>query len=164
MSNKVIIPEYNINGTYPSNYLFIVDKIPKTIFSLKSFPLPGISGTAVNVAYQNYTNKVPPDTLTFGDLSTQVFLDENWVTHKEIYTWFVNNVLGVNIEVGDIYSDGTLLFYNNSLKKVALRVKFQNMQPVGVQDIDLDNITVDETSFTANFVYDKYEIEYPLAT
>jgi hypothetical protein len=162
MSNKVIIPEYNINGTYPSNYLFIIDKIPNVVFSLKSFPFPGLTSTPAEVPYQNKNNKLPGDNLVYGELSLQVFLDEYFQTHYELYNWLYRNVTGANSNYSDIYSDGSLLYYNNSLKKLAMRLKIVNLQPVSIQEFDLDNISTEEASFSANLVYDYYEPEYLL--
>jgi hypothetical protein len=101
---NIKIDEYNINGTYSSNFLFILKKLPHVVFALKTFPLPSVSSQPVETPYPNINTKEPGDTLRFGDLQCNIFLDEYWQNHKEIWDWHFSNVMGGSDDFNEIYA------------------------------------------------------------
>lgn len=157
---NIKIDEYNINGSYPSNVLLLIKKIPKTVFALKNFPFPGVSSNPAEINYPNQPVSAPGDSVTYNDLNCEVFVDEYFLNHREIFTWFINNTTGVYTDFEDIYSHGMIIFYNNSLKIPVLEIKFFNLHPFNVDNIETDNINTDEMTFNTIFKYDKYEPNY----
>ena len=116
----------------------------------------------VIIPHENFTNTIPADHLDFGELSCNVFVDEYYTEHKSIYDWLYNNFTWVNQDYTDIYSDGILLTYNNSLKVVVLEIKVKNMHPISFTSIEKDNVNTNEQGFDVVFGYDYYTPDYKM--
>jgi hypothetical protein len=84
---------------------------------------------------------------------------------KEIYDWqnddeFTNYNSSPKNSLKNLYSDGTLLIYSNDFEPI-IRVKFKDMFPYFLTNIEFDAQVTDLTYLTAEvrFKYTNYEIE-----
>lgn len=155
-------------------------------FNVQRAPLVGFFGNAINVpglelgvAQQNtYLKNVPRpgEVLEFNDLTLRFLIDENLRNYNEIQRWmrgigFPENLQqiydfqneGIIENDGgdlDLYSDGTLTILNG-INKPLFSVRFKDMFPISLSDINFDATLTDQEYLTADvtFTYLIYNFE-----
>ena len=164
----------NKNFLSPVGFKFVLNRAPKVVFFSNQANIPGINlGTTEQ---PNYLTDVPlpGDKLQFNDLNMRFLVDEDlenyleiqhWLrglgfpdSLKEIYNWQKDNP---NAPAGPLnyYSDGTLNILTSS-QTPNFNVKFLNMFPTSLSDLDFDATDTDIQYLTANvnFKYTIYNI------
>ena len=161
----------NKNFLNPTGFKFILNRAPKVVFFSNQASIPGLS---LGVAEQpTYLKDIPQpgDKLEFRDLTIRFLVDEDLENYLEIQHWLRG--LGFPDSLKEIYdwqksnpnapdgvlnytSDGTLNVLSSS-NTPNFKVKFLDMFPVSLSDLDFDATDSDVDYLTANVTF-KYTI------
>ena len=161
----------NKNFLNPTGFKFILNRAPKVVFFSNQANIPGLNlGTADQTTYLTDI-PVPGDKLQFQDLNLRFLVDEDlenyleiqhWLrglgfpdSLKEIYEWQSNNPNAPSSTL-NYTSDGTLNVLSSS-STPNFKVKFLDMFPVSLSDLDFDATDSDIDYLTANVTF-KYTI------
>jgi len=161
----------NKNYLNPTGFRFILNRAPKVVFFSNQANIPGLNlGTADQSTYLTDI-PVPGDKLQFQDLNLRFLVDEDlenyleiqhWLrglgfpdSLKEIYDWQSSNPNAPRGEL-NYTSDGTLNVLSSS-NTPNFKVKFLDMFPVSLSDLDFDATDSDIDYLTANVTF-KYTI------
>ena len=161
----------NKNFLNPTGFKFILNRAPKVVFFSNQTNIPGLNlGVAEQATYLTDIPQ-PGDKLKFQDLNLRFLVDEDlenyleiqhWLrglgfpdSLKEIYDWQSSNP---NAPTGELnYTcDGTLNVLTSS-NVANFKVKFLDMFPVSLSDLDFDATDSDIDYLTANVTF-KYTI------
>lgn len=157
----------NFNFLNPVEFHFTVNRLPNVEFYIQSVSLPDISS--------GFTTQVTPfktlyshgDKLEFGDLQMTVIVDENLSSYLDVWQWLIaltkpegfdQYATLASSDLG-LYSDATLTIMNSN-KNANIEVRFKDMFPVSVGNIDLATTQTDVTPPTVamTFKYSSYDI------
>ena len=161
----------NKNFLNPTGFKFILNRAPKVVFFSNQASIPGLN---LGVTEQpNYLKDIPipGDKLQFQDLTLRFLVDEDLENYLEIQHWLRG--LGFPDSLKEIYewqssnpnapsstlnytSDGTLNVLSSS-NTPNFKVKFLDMFPVSLSDLDFDATDSDIDYLTANVTF-KYTI------
>ena len=166
----------NRNFLSPVGFKFTLARAPKLAYFTNSANLPGINlGVTEQPSYLSRI-PVPGDMMTFNDFTLRFLVDENLENYLEIQKWMrglgfpeslqeIYNLQSESDLIGysyspsqqlNIYSDGTLQILTSS-ENVQFNVKFLDMFPISLSDIEFDATDTDIQYFTANVTF-KYSI------
>ena len=161
----------NKNFLNPTGFRFILNRAPKVVFFSNQASIPGLNlGVAEQPTYLKDI-PVPGDKLQFQDLSLRFLVDEDLENYLEIQHWLRG--LGFPDSLKEIYewqssnpnapsstlnytSDGTLNVLSSS-NTPNFKVKFLDMFPVSLSDLDFDATDSDIDYLTASVTF-KYTI------
>ena len=161
----------NKNFLNPTGFKFILNRAPKVTFFSNQANIPGLNlGTADQATYLTDI-PVPGDKLQFQDLNLRFLVDEDLENYLEIQHWLRG--LGFPDSLKEIYdwqrsnpnapsgplnytSDGTMNVLTSS-NTPNFKVKFLDMFPVSLSDLDFDATDSDIDYLTANVTF-KYTI------
>ena len=161
----------NKNFLSPTGFKFILNRAPKVVFFSNQANIPGLNlGVTEQTTYLTDI-PVPGDKLQFQDLRLRFLVDEDlenyleiqhWLrglgfpdSLKEIYDWQRNNPNAPTSEL-NYFSDGTLNVLSSS-NTPNFKVKFLDMFPVSLSDLDFDATDSDIDYLTADVTF-KYTI------
>jgi len=179
MSNAYKRQIQNRNFLSPVGFKFNLTRAPKVSFFTNSVNLPGVDlGVAVQPSYTRMI-PVPGDMMSFNDFSLRFLVDENLENYLEIQNWIRGlgfpdslqqiydlqkeyTLTGKSFSPGqemNLYSDGSLQILTSN-ENVQYMVKFKDMFPVSLSDIEFDATDTDIQYFTctATFKYSIYDI------
>ena len=164
------------NFLTPTGFLFQVQRAPKISYFGNRINVPSLN---LGVAQQtNYLTDIPRpgEKIDFGDLSLRFLIDENLENYLEVQNWIrgigfpesltqiydfqkTGNINGDN-DMLNLYSDGTLTILSQ-LNKPMFYVKFEDLFPYQLSDIQFDATVADVEYLTAEvtFKYTIYNIE-----
>ena len=153
------------NPILPTFFKFNLLRTPNVSYFCQATSLPGINLPSV-VQPSTFTQiKHPGGRAEYGDLSLNFIVDENLNNWLEIHDWIIgisstydfDNMIDLAV---DHYSDGILAVTNSSMKPKYI-VKFYNMFPNSISDLEFNSSDSDATTIiaTVTFSYDYYEIE-----
>lgn len=148
-------------------FKFVIDRLPNVEFYVQRANVPGISSgfSTTTTPFKNIYG--PGDKLEYDDLTVDVVVDENMSSYIESWNWLSSLTRPegfdgyANIQNGDgIYSDATLFILSNS-KNPNIKIKFKDLFPISVGQIDLDTTAgdIDPPIATLTFKYLSYNIE-----
>ena len=161
----------NKNFLNPTGFRFILNRAPKVVFFSNQASIPGLNlGVAEQPTYLKDI-PVPGDKLQFQDLTLRFLVDEDLENYLEIQHWLRG--LGFPDSLKEIYewqssnpnapsstlnytSDGTLNVLSSS-NTPNFKVKFLDMFPVSLSDLDFDATDSDIDYLTASVTF-KYTI------
>jgi len=164
------------NFLTPTGFLFQVQRMPKISYFGNAINVPGMD---LGVALQtNYLTDIPRpgEKLTFNDLTLRFLIDENLENYLEVQNWMRGIGFPETLDqiydfqkTGNIYDDGNMLnLYSdgtlsilNQLSQPVFFVKFENLFPYSLDDIQYDATVADVQYLTAtvSFKYTIYNIE-----
>ena len=164
------------NFLTPTGFQFQVERAPKISYFGNRINVPSLN---LGVAQQtNYLTDIPRpgEKIDFGDLSLRFLIDENLENYLEVQNWIrgigfpesltqiydfqkTGNINGDN-DMLNLYSDGTLTILSQ-LNKPMFYVKFEDLFPYALSDIQFDATVADVEYLTAevSFKYTIYNIE-----
>ena len=164
------------NFLTPTGFLFQVQRAPKISYFGNRINVPSMN---LDVAVQpNYLTNIPRpgERIEFGDLNLRFLIDENLENYIEVQNWMrgigfpetldqiydfqkTGNIGGDDTML-NLFSDGTLTILSQ-LNKPMFYVKFENMFPYQLSDIQFDATVADVEYLTAevSFKYTIYNIE-----
>ena len=161
----------NKNFLNPTGFRFILNRAPKVVFFSNQANIPGLNlGVAEQPTYLTDI-PVPGDKLKFQDLTLRFLVDEDLENYLEIQHWLRG--LGFPDSLKEIYDwqksnpnapdgplnytcDGTLNVLSSS-NTPNFKVKFLDMFPVSLSDLDFDATDSDIDYLTASVTF-KYTI------
>ena len=161
----------NKNFLNPTGFRFILNRAPKVTFFSNQANIPGLNlGVTEQTSYLTDI-PVPGDKLQFQDLNLRFLVDEDlenyleiqhWLrglgfpdSLKEIYDWQRNNPNAPTSEL-NYTCDGTMNVLT-SANTPNFKVKFLDMFPVSLSDLDFDATDSDIDYLTADVTF-KYTI------
>jgi hypothetical protein len=161
----------NKNFLSPTGFKFVLNRAPKVVFFSNQANIPGLTlGTAQQTNYLTDI-PVPGDKIQFQDLSLRFLVDEDlenyleiqhWLrglgfpdSLKEIYDWQRSNPNAPTSEL-NYTSDGTLNVLTSS-NVPNFKVKFLDMFPISISDLNFDATDSDIDYLTADVTF-KYTI------
>lgn len=162
------------NPNYLSNQSFQLSilKCPSLSPFVQGVSLPGMTFGEALLGTPFADRKEPGDKIIFSVLSVSFLVDEEMKAWMEVYDWirglgfpesfgqYRSFAQGRQLTGDDVYSDGSLLLYNNQGAPIYEAV-FKDLFPIALGDIPFSSLeTGDEpTATTADFQYTGYEIK-----
>ena len=161
----------NKNFLSPVGFRFVLNRAPKVVFFSNQANIPGLNlGTTEQTSYLTDI-PVPGDKIQFQDLNLRFLVDEDLENYLEIQHWLRG--LGFPDSLKEIYDwqssnpnaprgelnytcDGTLNVLSSS-NTPNFKVKFLDMFPVSLSDLDFDATDSDIDYLTASVTF-KYTI------
>lgn len=132
----------------PLGYQLAIQKIPNTILNVTSVNLPGI--TVEDAELQTPFKVIRyPEKVVYNDFVVRFKVDENMANYREIFDWMHEigrpeqfssgnpNALFPNDIYSTYASDGTLLILN-SVNKPNIEVRFRDLFPVVLGDLEFN--------------------------
>jgi len=126
-------------------------------FFAQSVQHPGASVSAVEVAMPRIQGlPMPGDTISYGELTLNLILDEDLTAYKEVQKWLEDSVYG---KVDKIHHDITLIILT-SHNNLCAKIKYKNCIPTQLGAIELTSTTGDVTyvNFDTTFRFTEFEI------
>lgn len=144
------------NFLSPVDFKMTVKRLPNTEFFVQRANIPSLlmnptqRQTPLAMLYQ------PGDTLSYGELTVTLRLDENMDSYMEIYNW-MTHMAGPDrytayknmIEGEGLYTDIELTIMNSS-KNPAVGFTFHDCFPISIGDVQLDITSPDILFATAD--------------
>ena len=163
----------NINLFQPTSFSVVIDR--KNYANLRFFVQrvshPGASNAAAEVPFSRIAGvPMPGNTMSYGSLTMDILLDEDFNSYIEMYNWMLRLVntdqvsardqySNINGEVST-YSDIVVTALTNSNNK-NVEFKYRDCVPVNIGDVTMEatNSGVDFITFNAEFRFSYFEIE-----
>jgi len=164
----------NRNFLSPVGFKFTLNRAPKVAFFGNSANIPGLTLGIANQPSYLKDIPTPGDNIQFNDFTLRFLVDENLENYMEIQNWIRG--LGFPESLGEIYdlqneqkyvntrdsklmniySDGTLSILTSN-QNVNFNVKFSDLWPYSLTDLQFDATDTDVEYFTAEVTF-KYTI------
>lgn len=152
----------------PSLYKLVFSNLPKWGDGVDQFtlnvhtsPIPGINLPSTEFPFQGGIHKQAEGKLNFNDWSIEFMVDEEYSNWYFIYKWmtFINNAKDDYLEKHVDYSaDATLILLNNWKKEIK-HIKFIDIWPTDLSDINLSfRSGLEYNECSATFMYDRFEV------
>lgn len=158
----------NISLFQPTNFKLTIDRknYRATEMFCNSVTHPGASVGAAIAPEKRLKIPLPGDTLTFGELSVMILLDEDFNSYKELYNWLLRHV---NMSHTTQYE----AVQNNSIPSICdiiitamtnhnnanQRIRYIDAFPTNIGDINFVAGTSDTNlAFPASFAFAYFEI------
>jgi len=162
----------NINLFQPTGFRVSIDRqnFANLQFFVQTVTHPGANNQAVETAFQRVQGvPMPGNTMTYGELSFEVLLDEDFVAYTEMYNWMLRLVNEEQVKKRDDFSGQTataptfadihvtaLTSHNNQ----NVKFKYFDCVPVNIGDIrfEANNQSVEYYTFNASFRFSHFDI------
>lgn len=159
----------NFNYLQPTSFKIVIDRknYPNLEYFCQNVTHPSMIMSATELPYKKITGiPFPGDKLTFGELSTNIILDEDMKAYQEMYDWQMrlldtDNRTALSRNQGDIpsYSDITLHILtsaNNTSKKI----KYIDCIPTALGDVQFESTAsgMEYIVFNASFRFTYFEL------
>jgi hypothetical protein len=144
---------------------FSIKRMPTVSFFATRVNLPGLSMSSPELNTPFKIINLAPDKIDYAELSVTFKVDEDLKNYLEIFNWMVGigfprdfdqrKALALDTsKVDGIYSDGVLMI-NNSARVPNIRVRFIDLLPVSLSDLNFDvgNVDVDYVEAVVQFKY-----------
>ena len=162
----------NINLFQPTGFKLIIDRknYPNLEFFAQTVNHPGATLNATELPFSRIGSvPMPGDTLTFGELSVTILLDEDFNSYTEMYNWMIRilqteqkSAYKASQTEGELSSATdisviALTSHNNANKKI----RYVDAFPTTVGDINFEatNSSVEFLTFPISFRFSYFEIE-----
>ena len=160
----------NINYFQPTSFRVIIDRKHYGTFQffVARVSHPAVSNTPSETAFPRVGSfPLPGNTMSYGELSMDVLLDEDFQTYTELYDWMLRLVNEKQIaqnqfssEVAPTYCDiHVVALSNHNNKNVEFHYYDCVISSVGDINFDAQNQAVDILSFPANFRFSHFEVK-----
>ena len=159
-----------INTSYlqPTKFLLMLDRVPNTQYFCQTANIPGVSLGQATFSTPRLDFNVVGTKLSYSEFNIKFNVNEDLQSWRDIYTWFLSiaspegtlesNGLTELISKRNVlknYSDGTLTLLS-SLNNPLLNVRFINLFPISLSDIEFDTASSADTIITAEASF-RYE-------
>ena len=150
----------SLSNAYESRSLLLFDTKTLAEFWLKSFALPNITINNGNIDYIGHPLVTEGAMLTFGELSADVYMDENFAVYKEQYDWITSMIPGETYTQGK--RSGSILILDNSLRNILVNFHFEGLLLVSVGGFSYNNYGSKELFLSLSFKFDRFYPEFLL--
>jgi len=152
----------NKNFLGQTGFKLVLDRAPTVTYFCQNVPIPSIqlNTTTINTPLIDYTR--PGTKLQFSPLSLTFRVDEDMVNYIEIYNWLIGigapskteqrrlyEATSVN---NNIFSDATL-FVLSSKYNPNLKIKFHNMFPESISELQFSSTVTDIDYLEASIIF-----------
>ena len=158
----------NTNYLQPTKFILTLDRAPATQFFCQTANIPGVSLGSITYNTPRLDFPIIGNKLTYSDFTIKFNINEDLQSWKDIYTWFLSiaspegteqsnpltNLTSKRSSLAN-YSDATLTVLS-SLNNPLLNVRFINMFPVSLSDIQFDTASSADNILTADATF-RYE-------
>lgn len=147
----------------PLGYQLSIQKLPNTVLNITSATLPGI--TVEDAELQTPFKVIRyPDRVVYNDFVVRFKVSEDMADYIEIFNWMLKigrpeqfspanvNPLFPNDIYQDFVSDGTLIILN-SANKPNIEVRFRDLFPVQISDLEFTSQDADVTYLDATVTF-----------
>jgi hypothetical protein len=159
----------SVNFLQPTKFLVNFERIPAVVYQCQQVNLPGATLGIVTRETPFLDLYSPGTKLVYNPLSLTFFIDEELESWKNMLDWFYSIADPSGFEKRDHerelqtnkhLSDATLTILTN-LNNPAIRIKFANVFPTDISDLQFDVQQSADTTMTAtvSFRYDYYTVE-----
>lgn len=159
----------NLSLFQPAQFKLTIDKVRYKYAEMfcKTVYHPGANVGAAIAPDKRVNVPMPGDTLTYGELSVTILLDEDWNSYKEIYNWLlrhVNNRHTTQYEshrTGEIpsISDITITALTNH-NNGNVKMRYIDAFPTSVGDVSFEaGSLATDVVFPVNFAFAYFEID-----
>jgi len=149
----------SFSNNYNSNVLLFLENRPQVQFWIKSYSLPDISLDVVDVELPNNTLKLPGNTLTFGDFSVTLLVDENFIVYKEIFDWIEQIALRTKKNNA---TNGSLWIFNNHMNKIVATMDFKDLIITSIGSLDYNNFDQVSQTLSLGFAYSIFRPDFKI--
>ena len=164
--------EDNINYFQPTGFHVVIDRkhYGHLQFFVAKVQHPGAQNDANTTPFKRASVHLPGNTMTYGDLTLDVILDEDFESYKEMYGWLLRLVNEDQIAEAMGYSNArhpiptyadihVTALSNHNNKNITF--KYIDCVPTSIGDIPFDaqNQGVDYVSYPATFKFSYFTIE-----
>ena len=167
----------NTNLLQPTKFLMSFARIPTVQYFCQAVNIPGVQLGQAPLNFPGVDVFAPGNKMMYNQLAMTFTVDEKMQNWQEIHAWFRSiaspESFSERKRLTDVqnqyrtggprnYGDATLTVLNN-LNNPSIRVKFVNVFPISLSDIQFDTkMTADDIIYsTATFVFD-YHIFEPI--
>lgn len=149
------------NFLSPIGFGFAVKRLPNVSFFVQGATIPGLSVTQANVATPFKTIILAGDKLEHEPFSITIRMDENMESYREIFNWMVSITKAHSYEQfkalkeseDGLYSDASLVILN-SKGNPSLEVKFKDIFPINIGQINLNTTEQDVNYVTCDITFE----------
>lgn len=154
------------NFLSPTGFRLVFHRLPNLVYFVQTANVPGLSTGVVEQPSPFKTIYRHGDKIEYQDFVATIRVDEYMEGYKEIVGWLKGLTAPdtfdqyVNLIEGDgLYSDSTL-FILDSKQNPGVQVKFKDMFPTNIGDIQMNTTESDINYVTCDitFKYGSYEI------
>lgn len=148
----------NTNYLQPTKFQLTFPSVADTIFFCQKVNIPGAQVPESPRQVPNVDLYTPGTRISYGTLDIEFSVNEDLSAWRVIYDWLRTNTLDQKFRYKNV--DATLTVLSN-LNNPKLRVKYSNVFPISLGDIEFDTRLSAEhhVSAVASFRFDFYEIE-----
>ena len=148
----------NTNYLQPTKFLLTFPEIADTIFFCQKVNIPGISVSESLRQVPNVDLYTPGTRISYNTLDVEFSVNEDLSAWRVIYDWMKTNTLDNKFKYKNV--DATLTVLSN-LNNPKMRVRYSNVFPISLGDVEFDTRLSADTHVSANatFRFDFYDIE-----
>lgn len=148
----------NTNYLQPTKYLLSFPSISDTIYFCHKVNIPGVSTGEVLSPTPSVDLYHPGTRISYNTLDIEFSVNENISSWRVIYNWIKDNTIDNRFRYRNV--DAVLTILSN-LNNPKLRVKYSNVFPVSLSDLEFDTrLSASDHMFaSATFRFDYYDIE-----
>lgn len=148
----------NTNYLQPTKFLLTFPSISDTTFFCQKVNLPGVSVAELPRVTPTADLYTPGTRISFNSLDIEFSVNENLSSWLVIYNWMRDNTIDNNFRYKNVDASLTVL---SNLNNPKLRIKYSNVFPISLGDIEFDTTSSAENhiSASASFRFDFYDIE-----
>lgn len=160
MSSVVNQPE-NLNNATMNNFRFGIQGLPTFEYFVTDVNLPSLTmGEAVQ-ANPLIDRPLPGDKITYGEVSIEFLVDEEFRNWQEIHDWMISLGSPKSLDQyksNEVYKDATLTLLTNSMNPM-MEITFIDMFPTSLGDLQFGSAgAADSLIGSASFRFRAYDI------
>jgi hypothetical protein len=164
----------NTNFLQPTKFTFQLDRIGTGQYFCQSVNVPGVSLGQAPINFPGIDVFAPGNKISYSQLTIRFLVDEKLQSWIDLHNWFrsiaaptgtdernrLSAIQNQSKTKSTPYSDGTLTVLS-ALNNPLIRVKFYNLFPVNLADIQFDtSLSADDTvTAEATFQFDYFDFE-----
>jgi hypothetical protein len=150
----------NINLLQPTKYAVSFPEVTEAVYFCQEATIPGVSLGAATHVTPNLDLYVSGTKMTYNPFSMTFMVNEDISAWLTIHNWIKELSSTDTVYSNRIKKQATLTVYSN-LNNPKLRVKYSNIYPLSLSDLQFDTkqSADDHITATATFRYDFFEIE-----
>lgn len=153
-----IIQPFDLSLLSPNSFRVIITRMPKSLFYIQSFNIPGIT---VTPSQQRWTGMsaipYPGETMEFDDLSLNLIVDENLENYLELHHWIRESIGVSHPQLKQDFFTDIILFTLTNNKNPNIIMTFRQAFPYtlgGINfDVTQDNATALQTTVVFKFAH-----------
>ncbi len=148
----------NTNYLQPTKFMLSFPSVTDTTFFCQKANIPGPSVTEVPRSVPNLELYMPGTKISYNTFDIEFSVNEDLSAWRVVYDWLRDNTIDNKFRYTNVDAILTVLSNQNNPK---LRVKYSNVFPISLGDIEFDTrLSANEhISALASFRFDYYNIE-----